>query len=606
METERLLHTFNLQQVCFLIILITAFLLLLTERLRNDLVAVLIILALYLTGVLSATEAVSGFSSEPAMVIAGIFVLSAALHQTGLSETFGAWVGRLAGNSYTRMVAVIMPAVALLSAFTHHVTTTAIMLPVTLKLSRERGIPSSKLLMPLSFAASLGTTITIIGAPAFLVVDGILRQAGRPGLGIFSIAPIGLALSLAGTIFILLVGRFLLPTRQGSESAVDRFRLDDYFTEFTILPDSPFLEKTVEEVESDNRYHLKVIGWLRNGRRLRYPYMDQKLAAGDVLLIRTQPEDLVAIRQEPGVELHPIVKHGAEAPLPSGEKEELVDLLVQAVVAPSSEQAGHTIGEIDFRQRYGVVVLSLWRKQGWFDQELAKIKLRPGDVLVLQGDEEALARVEQDRAFLMLMPFQGELRLRRKARLAGGIMLATILASSFNLLEIEMAALAGAAAIVLTGCLTMRQAYRAIDTRIFVFIAGALPLGAAMQKTGTAALMANWLASGLRGWNQTAILLVLFTAVAVLTQLMSDAATTALMAPVALALAQTLGYPPEAFVVTVAMSAVASFLTPIGHHGNLLIYGPGGYQFRDFILVGTPLTLLIAILVTLMAPVIFK
>ncbi|MBS1810844.1 MAG: anion permease [Acidobacteria bacterium] len=601
-----MLTSFNPQQLSFLIILIGAFLLLLTEKLRNDLVAILIILALYLTRVLSPTEALAGFSSEPAIVIAAIFVLSSALHQTGVSETFGVWIGRLAGHSYSRMIAVIMPAVAVLSAFTHHVTTTAIMLPVTLELSRERNIPSSKLLMPLSFAASLGTTITIIGAPAFLVADGILRQSGRPGLSIFSIAPIGLVLSLAGTLFILLVGRFLLPSRQGSENAVDRFRLDDYFTEFTILPDSPFLGKTVDEVESDDRYQLKVIGWLRNGYRLRRPYGDQQLEAGDVLLIRTRPEDLVAIRQEPGVELHPIVKHGAETPVPTGDQEELTDLLVQAVVAPGSEQVGRTIGEIDFRQRYGVVVLSLWRKQGWFDQELAKTRLRPGDVLVLQGDEEALARVEQDRAFLMLMPFQGELRLRRKARLAGFIMLATILVSAFNWMALEMAVLAGAAAIVLTGCLTMRQAYRAIDTRIFVFIAGALPLGVAMQKTGTSTLIANWLSHGLRGWHQIVILLALFAVVAALTQLMSDAATTALMAPVAVALAQTLGYPPEAFVITVAMAAVASFLTPIGHHGNLLIYGPGGYQFRDFIIVGTPLTILIALIVTIMAPVVFR
>ncbi len=596
----------NLQQLYFVIILSAAFLLLLTERLRNDLVAILIIIALSLTRVLSPAEALAGFSSEPAIVIAAIFVLSSALHQTGLSETFGAWVGRLAGHSYTRVIAVIMPAVALLSAFTHHVTTTAIMLPVTLNLSRERGIPSSKLLMPLSFAASLGTTITIIGAPAFLVADGLLRQAGRPGLGIFSIAPIGLALSLAGTVFILLVGRFLLPTRQGNENAVDRFRLDDYFTEFTILEDSPFLAKTVAEVEADNRYQLKVIGWLRNGQRLRRPYDERKLEAGDVLLIRTRPEDLVAIRQEPGVELHPIVKHGTKTSTPTGDQEELVDLLVQAVVAPGSEQVGRTIGEIDFRQRYGVVVLSLWRREGWFDQELAKTKMRPGDVLVLQGDEEALARVEQDRAFLMLVPFQGELRLRSKARLAGFIMLATILATATNLLPLEIATLAGAAAIVLTRCLTMRQAYRAIDTRVYVFIAGALPLGAAMQQTGTAALLANWLSYGLRGWRQTAILLVLFAVVAALTQLMSDAATTALMAPVAIALAQALGYAPEPFVITVAMAAVTAFLTPIGHHGNLLIYGPGGYQFSDFIRVGAPLTILIAGIVVIMAPMIFR
>src|SRR5215212_3268876 len=209
------------------------------------------------------------------------------------------------------MIAVIMPAVALLSAFTHHLTTTAVMLPVTLNLARERDIPPSKLLMPLSFAASLGTTITIIGAPAFLIASTALQQAGRPGLGIFSIAPIGLSLSLVGTLFMLLVGRFLLPARQGGESGVSRFRLDQYFTELAIRSDSPFLAKTVGEIEADQAYNFKVVGWIRDRRHVPRPYRDRRLDAGDVLLIRTTPEEIVAFRQEAGVELQPVEKYGA-------------------------------------------------------------------------------------------------------------------------------------------------------------------------------------------------------------------------------------------------------------------------------------------------------
>src|SRR5205085_11097461 len=221
--------------IAFFAILIIALVLFVTEWIRTDVVAVLIVIALYLTRVLKADDALSGFSSEPAIVIAGIFVLSGSLHVTGLSDRMGDWIGRLAGNSLSRAIAVIMPSVALLSAFTHHVTTTAVMLPVTLNLSRERGIPASKLLMPLSFAASLGTTITIIGAPAFLVASDALQRVGRAGLGVFDIAPIGLALSLAGTLFMLVAGRFLLPSREGAEETGSHFRLDNYFTELVIL-----------------------------------------------------------------------------------------------------------------------------------------------------------------------------------------------------------------------------------------------------------------------------------------------------------------------------------------------------------------------------------
>jgi di/tricarboxylate transporter len=213
--------------------------------------------------------------------------------------------------------------------------------------------------------------------------------------------------------------------------------------------------------------------------------------------------------------------------------------------------------------------------------------------------------VERDSAFLMLVPFHAESRLRRKAPLAGGIMLASIIAAAFNVLSIEMAALAGAVAMVLSGCLSARQAYQAVDARIYVFIAGASPLGAAMQQSGTSDLLAGWLQTTVSGFNQRLVLLALFAVVAVLTQLMSDAATTALVAPVGVALAQALGHPPEPYVVTVAMAAVASFLTPIGHHGNLLVYGPGGYRFTDFVWVGTPLTILVAFIMVWLAPVLW-
>jgi di/tricarboxylate transporter len=592
-------------QIVYFAILLGALGLLLTERLRNDLVAVLIVLALALTGVLKPEEALAGFASEPAIVVATIFVLSGALHRTGLSDTIGAWIGRAAGSSYTRAVAVIMPAVALLSAFSHHVTTTAVMLPVTLDLSRERHIPASKLLMPLSFAASLGTTITIIGAPAFLIASAVLQQAGRPGLGIFSIAPIGLALSAAGTLFVLLAGRFLLPERHGTGDSANRFRLDEYFTELTIRPDSPFLGKRVEEIEADKRYHFDVLGWLRDGRRLRGGFRKRELEAGDVLLIRTTPDQMVAFREERGVELHPVEQYGEAADAGASEDEkDIAERLAQAVVAPNSDMAGRTIGDVDFRRRYGAIVIGVWRQDGWPKEELARVQLRAGDVLVLQGNEESLGRVQNDPAFLMMVPFHGEARLRRKAPLAGAIMLATIVAATLGL-PLHIAGLAGAAAMVLARCVSTRQAYRSIDQRIYVFIAGAIPLGAAMEKSGTAKLLAGWLQQAVGGWNPLVILLVIFAIVALLTQLMSDAATTALFGPVAAALAAGLGQPPEPYVVTVAMAAVAAFLSPIGHHGNLLIYGPGGYRFADFVRVGAPLTVIVAVIVVVMAPLLW-
>lgn len=598
----------NPQQAFFLLILTAAIVLFITEWIRSDLVAVMVVVALYVTRVLDPRDALSGFSSEPAIVVAAIFVLSAAMHATGLSDTIGSWIGRLAGKSLTRAIAVVMPSVAVLSAFTHHVTTTAMMVPVTLDLARERNIPASKLLMPMSFAASLGTAITIIGAPAFLIASTTLQQSGRSGLGIFSIAPIGLLLTVVGTVFVLLVGRFLLPSRHAPEDRANHFRLEDYLTEIVITEKSPFLKRSVDDVEEDKKYHFKVLGLIRKGRRLRAPYKQQMLAEGDVLIVRAPPDELVAIRDEPNLDLHPIKLFGDRTEPKvngNGNGDDEEEEFVQAVVAPKSDLIGRTLKQIDFQRRYGAVVVGLWRKDGWLDQEISKVRLKPNDVLVLEGDEDALARVAADAAFLMMVPFQGEAKLRQRAWLAGLIMLATILLAAFNLMSIEMAALAGTVAVILTRCLSVRQAYESIDSRIFVFIAGAIPLGVAMQKTGMAGMFAGWLQQAVGGWPERAVLLVLFAVVALITQFMSDAGTTALFAPVAVALAEGLGRPPEAYVVTVAMAAVVSFLTPIGHHGNLLVYGPGRYNFWDFVKVGTPLTVVAAVVVVMLAPVLW-
>lgn len=431
------------QQLSFLIILALAFSFLVTERIRSDLVAVLVILALAITRVLSPAEALSGFGSEPAIVVVCIFVMSAAFRQTGLAETIGERIGKLAGKGYSRIVVVLMSSVAVLSAFTHHVTTTAVMLPVTLNLSRERDIPASKLLIPLSFAASLGTAITIIGAPAFLVASDVLQRGGRPALGIFSIAPIGLSISAVGILFMVLVGRFLLPSHHGAEDVSDRFRLDSYFTELKILPESPFLGKTLDEINKEDHYHFTVVGWVRDGKRLRPPFGRRKLREGDVLLIHATPEDIVGFRQESGIELHPIEKYGTGDGALKANLEDISDQLVQAVVAPGSELIGRTLGEIDFKRRYGAIVVGLWRRSGVGQQTLARVKLKGGDVLVLQGDEESLAAIGNDPAFLLIVPFHGESRPRRKARLVAAIMLGTIALAAFNFLTLDIITLAG-------------------------------------------------------------------------------------------------------------------------------------------------------------------
>jgi len=446
----------TVQQLILFSVLIAACAGIMTERLRLDIAALLIILALFSSGILKADEALAGFMSEPAIVIAAVFVLSAGIYRTGLSTRVGGWVGRMAGKKLPGMLAVLMPAAALMSAFTHHVTITAALLPVALSLARERRIPASKLLMPLAFGSSLGTTMTVIAAPSFLVASQLLQQAGRPALGIFSIAPIGLALIVAGTLYMAPLGPLVLPKRRGAEDPQNRFKLDRYLTELRILEGSDLAGKTVAEVRKMPHYDFKIVGWLREGRRLRGSPATRQVCEGDVLLVEAQPEDLLIIQAASGLELEPTAQYGDHGNGRKGkvdqsrkDEQEANEELLQVVVAPDSSLIGQTLSEIDFRRRYRAVVLGLWRRQ-------------------------------------------------------------------------QLAPLAGATAMVLVRCVTPTQAYRAIDQRMYIFIAGAIPLGTAMGKTGAAKLLADWLQALTAGWNIVLVLFAIYMVVGILVQFMGS------------------------------------------------------------------------------------
>ena len=595
-----LIPTMDLQQIIFLVILAATLALFISEKLRVDLVAMLALLALTLTGILGPKDALSGFSSEPAIIVAAVFVLSAGLSATGITERIGAAIARAAGGSEWRTIAVVMPATAALAAFTHHVMVTAMMLPMLMQLAREQKLATSRLLMPMSLAASLGTTLTLISAPAFLLANDLLKRSGQPGLDIFAITPIGVVLVVLGTIYMLL-GRWLVPKRSGETPQADYLRLERYYTELVVEKDSPWIGKTRGDFEKTFSQRLQVVDWLRHGVRRREQQAESALDAGDVLLVRASPDEIASIKHEPGLALHAVAKYG-EQPGQEARNELLgEEQLVQAVVAPHSEFAGRSVSNIDFLRNLGVVVVGLWRKEAWLHGELSEMLLEEGDLLVLWGRQQNFEQLSSHHGFLMLMPFNAKEKSRRRAPLALLIMAASITAAATELLSPQIAFLAGAVAMVLTRCVGIEQAYREIDVRIFVMIAGVIPLGIAMEQTGTAALFAGLLLDHAAEWSPLTLLLVMFSAAALLTQILSDAATTVLLAPIALALAESLGLPPVPFVVCTAVGAVASFLTPIGHHGNLLILNPGQYTFGDFLRVGVPLTALIAFATAWMA-----
>jgi di/tricarboxylate transporter len=338
-----------------------------------------------------------------------------------------------------------------------------------------------------------------------------------------------------------------------------------------------------------------VVDWLRDGARRPRQSGEARLQAGDVLLVRASPDEIASIEEEPGLDLHAVAKYGDEPDAARKGPETGEKQLVQAVVAPNSTFAGRTVGDINFLRTLGVIVVGLWRKEGWIGEEVSQVPLQEGDLLVLWGRQQTFAELAAHRGFLMMVPFVARQRQRHRAPVALGIVAAVIVASAASLLPVQLAFLAGAVAMVVSGCLSVEQAYRGIDTRIYVMIAGVIPLGAAMEQSGTAALLAQQLLLVAEGWSPFSVLLLSFAAASLLTQVLSDAATVVLLGPVSMSLAAALGLPPEPLVVCTALGAVASFLVPIGHHGNLLILNPGQYTFGDFLRVGAPLTVLIGV-----------
>jgi di/tricarboxylate transporter len=476
------------------------------------------------------------------------------------------------------------------------------MLPIMLRLARDKSLPASRLLMPMSLAASLGTTLTLFSAPAFLLANNLLEKQGQAGLDVFAITPIGVALVALGVLYMSL-GRWLLPRRGGRADETDYLRLDRYYTELVVEEGSAWVGKPLAHFQAHIEGRLSIVDWLRDDVPRRGAGRESALEAGDVFIVRASPDEIASIESEPGLNLHAIAKYGDAA----GDAREGAEQsqLVQVVVAPRSPYVGRTIGSIDFLKTLRVVVVGLWRREGWMRDEISQMRLQEGDLLVLWGAPSTFAQLADNRGFLMMVPFAAKARHRHRAWLAVGIVAAVVAGAAAEVVPTQLAFLAGAVALVLCRCVSVEQAYREIDVRIYVMIAGVVPLGAAMEKTGTAALLADHLHLLTAGWPPFAVLLALFWTGALLTQILSDAATVVLLAPISLALALALGQPPEPFVVCTALGAVVAFLTPIGHHGNLLILNPGQYTFGDFLRVGVPLTVLISLVCVWLAQLIW-
>ena len=567
------------------------------EKLSIDLVAMLAFGALLATGILSPAEAFKVFSNDAVITVACMFVLSAALERTGVIETIGRQLNRRVGRSDWSLLLVVLPIVAVISAFINNTPVVVVFMPILIALAASRGIKPSKLLIPLSFISILGGTCTLIGTSTNLLVSSTARQMGQAPLGMFELGKIGVILSLAGIAYLLTLGRHLLPNRDTLASLLQTTDSRQYLTEAVIVADSPLIGRTLTDTPLANQPKARVFEVIRAGDPVRLPLDQIVLERGDRLRLATPLSSVIEINSLEGVQISPKSKLGLE--LVGSQKA----AIVECVIGPNSSLIGRSIRETNFRRRYGLLVLAVHRKGVNLRQDFADIHLRYGDTLLVEGPETAVQELRDGRDFLLLLDVPHEARRRRKQWAAAGVVALVVVLAAINVMPIAALAVMGAALVVALRCLDMEEAYASVEWKILFLIFGMLALGLALEKTGGAQFLAQGLIMELGPLGTSVVLSSVILIASVLTSFLSNNAVAVLLTPIAIQAAAALQVNARPFIIAVAIGASACFATPIGYQTNTLVYGAGGYQFRDFIKVGLPLNLLIWLLASVLIPV---
>jgi di/tricarboxylate transporter len=583
-----------------LAIVVGAVVLFATDKLRVDVIALIVLLTLALTGLVSPTEAFAGFSNPAVITVWAVYILSAGMLLTGVADVMGRAMLRLAGTSEPRLIVIIMLTCGVMSAFINNVGATAMLLPVVIGLSRRTGVPISRLLIPLSFSSLLGGNMTLIGTPANILGAEILMEKDLGSFGFFDFAPMGLIVFATGVLYMAFLGRRLLPVRQSPEdpTALVR-RLRDYLAEGTVSPESRLADKTLRESRLGADYDLMVISIIRDGQTLAELHSRVQIEAGDVLILQGHATDLLRAQQELGVVIGP-------GPRPDGIELEKGDMtVVEATLAPNTSMEGRTLESILFPDTYGFHALAIWRRGEIVTRRLRSLPLQFGDSLLLRGPRHRLSALRDGDEFLLLEPVEQNPVRKSKAPIAVGAMALVIALVMAAGVPIATAMVLGAMVMVVTGCLTMEEAYSHIDWRTVFLVAGMLPLGTAMESTGAAQYLADMLLDISGGAGPLGVLAGIFLLSALMTQPMSNAAAVVLVVPIAIDAALALGANVEPFILASVIGASTSFLTPVGHKANVLVFGPGGYRFFDYTKVGTPLTVIIFAMTMLTLPVVW-
>ena len=558
------------------------------ERISSEVIALGLMLALAFTGLVPGDQAFAGFGSDTVIMILGLLILTAALERTGVVDLAGRAVLRHAGTSPDRLLLIVMLASAGIGAFISNTASTAFFLPMVFGIAKKSGVSVSKLLMPLAFSSIVTSSVTLVSTSTNMVVTGMMTRHGLPPMGMFELAPVGIPIAVVGIVYMYLARRFI-PDRAAPAELTEEFGVGSYLSEIVVLPGSALAGKTLAEANVGQQLGLEVLRIIRGEEESIAPRASTVLAEGDVLLVEGSQEDILMIKDTAGIEIIADAKL-SDADLATGDT-----ALVEAVLLPGSPLIGRTLQRELFRERYGLQVLGINHQGVHVVLELSKTPLQLGDILLLQGRRENIARLHASRAARVLGPLEAMEAIRPRrghAPLAIAIFVGVLALVAFRVLTMPMAVMLGALLVFVTRCITPEEAYAAVEWKAIILIGSMLSLGVAMEHTGTAKYLAGQLIS-LTGTTHPLWLLTIFFALTVfLTQPMSNQAAAIVVLPIALQSATQLGLNPRAFAMMIAVAASCSYLTPL-EPSCLMVYGPGRYRFADFLKIGSVLTLLI-------------
>ncbi|WP_254174034.1 SLC13 family permease [Planktothrix pseudagardhii] len=570
------------------------------EWLPVDLTALTVTVVLMILKLVTPDEGISGFGNSATITVMAMFILSAGITKTGVVQTVRDWLVKWGGKTAGQQILVMGLIVGPITAFINNTAVVAIFLPIIEDWCRKQRISPSKLLIPLSYATVLGGMITVIGTSTNVLASGISKQMGYGEFQLFQFTPLGIITFIIGIIYLALIAPRLLPDRKPANFEIleQEYGLKDYVSELVVTPRSSLVGQTVNQSEIQRKFDLDVLELIQNKMRFPQPLGDKVLSAGDILIVRSSREDLLKIRDERGLELLPDVKfkeESLETVLSSGEEK-----IAEVLILSNSRLIGTTLKDLRFRQRYNATVLAIRRGSELVQGRLGKVPLRFGDLLLLQGPKQSFIGLQTTRELLVLEERDVENLRQDKAWVALAIILGVIVVAAFDLMPILVSALAGVILMVVTGCIKPGEIYGAVRWDVIFLLAGLIPLGIAMDKSGAT----QWLADTLVGFGGHLsgywILLFFYIATSILTEILSNNATVVLMIPIAVKVAITLGLNPFAFMYAVTFAASNSYMTPIGYQTNTMVYSPGGYKFFDFTRVGAPLSLILTIVTPLL------